>query len=73
MHIESPYLRQEHAANFLNLSPRTLEKFRLAGKGPRFLKFGRRVMYTLEHLEQWAESQTRTSTADPGPSNATAV
>ena len=41
------YLTNNEAAAFLQLSPRTLEKQRVIGGGPRFHKFGRRVMYAL--------------------------
>ena len=34
------YLTNEEAAMFLKLSPRTLDKFRVLGGGPKFRKFG---------------------------------
>lgn len=45
------YLTNDEAASFLRLSPRTLEKQRVIGGGPRFRKFGRRVMYAVADLE----------------------
>lgn len=33
------------AARFLRLSPRSLERWRVDGEGPRFVKMGRRVVY----------------------------
>lgn len=63
----SPYLTQEAAGAFLGLSPRTLERFRVQGCGPSFLKLGRRVIYARDDLVKWAEAQRRTSTSDPGP------
>src|SRR5450759_5341932 len=45
------YLTNEEAAMFLKLSPRTLDKFRVLGGGPKFRKFGRRVIYALDDLE----------------------
>lgn len=47
------------------LSPRTLEKWRLTGRGPAFRKFGKRVVYSERDLEAWAKAQRRTSTSDP--------
>ena len=41
------YLTNDEAAEYLRLSPRTLEKQRVIGGGPRFRKFGRRVMYAV--------------------------
>lgn len=59
------YLTNEEAAAFLRLSPRTLEKQRGTGDGPRFHKFGRRVMYALSDLEAWAQARRFESTGDP--------
>jgi hypothetical protein len=64
--IDSPYLNQQEAAEFLRLSPRTLEKFRLIGGGPAFHKFGRRAMYSLEDIMAWAKERKRYSTSDHG-------
>lgn len=54
---------QEDAAKVLNLSPRTLERFRVEGRGPAFHKFGRRVLYSDPDLLDWAAEQRRTSTS----------
>ncbi|HCL2614070.1 TPA: helix-turn-helix domain-containing protein, partial [Pseudomonas aeruginosa C40A] len=45
------YLTNDEAAEYLRLSPRTLEKQRVIGGGPRFRKFGRRVMYAVADLD----------------------
>jgi predicted DNA-binding transcriptional regulator AlpA len=54
------YLRTQEAARFLGLSPRTLEKHRTYGTGPRYSKLGGRVVYSL------ANRGLKTSTSDPG-------
>ncbi len=59
------FLNNEQAARYLNLSPRTLEKHRVIGGGPRFRKFGRRVLYALVDLEAWANARACDSTSDP--------
>ncbi|HLA29415.1 MAG TPA: helix-turn-helix domain-containing protein [Pseudomonas sp.] len=59
------YLTNSEAAAFLRLSPRTLEKQRVIGGGPRFHKFGRRVMYALADLEAWASARSFETTFDP--------
>ncbi len=46
-----------------NISPRTLEKWRLTGQGPAFRKFGKKVVYADSDLQAWAEDQKRTSTS----------
>jgi hypothetical protein len=60
-----PHLTQSQAAAHLNLSPRTLEKYRVIGGGPKFRKFGTRVRYTLRDLNEWAAARTCESTSDP--------
>ena len=59
------YLNCEEAGAHLNLSPRTLEKLRTIGGGPRFRKLGRRIVYKIVDLDAWAESRACESTSDP--------
>lgn len=59
------YLTNDEAAAYLRLSPRTLEKQRVIGGGPRFRKFGRRVMYAVADLDVWADSRSFEATSDP--------
>jgi helix-turn-helix protein len=54
------------AAAYLHVSPRTLEKWRMHGGGPRYRKLVHRVVYTQQDLDAWVEEQVRTSTSDPG-------
>src|SRR3972149_2600754 len=58
-------LTNDGAAESLRLSPRTLEKQRVIGGGPRFRKFGRRVMYAVADLETWADARSFEATSDP--------
>lgn len=60
------YLRTPEAAKFLGLSDRTLEKHRMFGTGPTFLKLGGRVVYTMDDLTRWAAKGCRKSTAAKG-------
>ncbi|MCB1033599.1 MAG: helix-turn-helix domain-containing protein [Acidobacteria bacterium] len=62
----SPFLDTRSAARYLLLSPKTLEKHRILGGGPKFRKHGRRVLYHLDDLNAWSEAQVRRSTSDPG-------
>lgn len=59
------YLTNDEAAAHLRLSPRTLEKQRVIGGGPRFRKFGRRVLYAIEDLDRWADARAFEMTSDP--------
>lgn len=58
------YLTNAEAAAVLRLSPRTLEKLRVNGGGPRFRKFGSRVIYAREDLDAWASERVCESTSD---------
>jgi predicted DNA-binding transcriptional regulator AlpA len=54
------------AADFLGVSARTLENFRVRGGGPRFVKIGGAVRYRVESLEAFLRQRERASTSDPG-------
>lgn len=56
------------AARILGVSARTLERWRMEGQGPAFMKIGTyRVTYDIEELETFKRAARRTSTSDPGP------
>ena len=63
----SSLLTTKEAAAYLRLSHRTLERYRVTGEGPRYLKMGRLVFYRREDLDHWLETRSRRSTSDPGP------
>ena len=54
------------AADYLGLSPRTLERYRVTGGGPRFRKIGRWVRYVPADLANWLDDCARVSTSDDG-------
>ena len=62
----SPVLDTRAAADFLGVSARTLEGFRVRGGGPRFVKIGGAVRYRVASLEEFLQQQERTSTSDSG-------
>jgi len=64
--MEDTFLSTGQVARLLDLSPRTLEKWRVTGGGPTYVKLGRRVVYRLSDLELWAALQSRRSTRDAG-------
>ena len=63
--IDKDYINTEQAGYHLDLSPRTLEKYRTLGGGPRFHKFGRAVRYALADLDAWAAKRAAYMTSDP--------
>jgi predicted site-specific integrase-resolvase len=48
------YLNEVAAAAYLGLAPKTLARWRWAGKGPQVRKFGGAVRYALADLERFA-------------------
>ena len=57
-------LTQREAAAVLCLSERTLERLRVAGTGPRYVKLGRRVAYREADLEAWIAARVVGSTSE---------
>ena len=60
----SPFLTTGEAAEFLRLSVVTLGRWRVEGVGPRYRKFGRKVVYGQADLIAWADAQTHLSTSE---------
>ncbi len=52
------------AAQYLGLSPATLETLRSRGGGPTFVKLGRRVVYRKEDLDMWLDARRQKSTSE---------
>ena len=59
----SPLLDTESAATELDVSASFLNKARLAGNGPRFVKIGRAVRYERTEIALWLAGQRRHSTS----------
>jgi predicted DNA-binding transcriptional regulator AlpA len=57
-------LLQREVSALLRLSERTLERMRVTGSGPRFVKAGRRVAYRAADLDAWIAARVRQSTSD---------
>lgn len=51
-------VRVQQAAEHLGVSKSFLDKARIYGGGPRFMKFGRAVVYNTKDLDDWARSCT---------------
>ena len=63
-------LTTAEAARFLRLSVPTMERLRVTGDGPVFIKLGSgkrcRVVYRRRDLNAWLDAQRRDSTSDRG-------
>lgn len=56
-------LTEAQAADYLKLSIRTLQAWRVRGAGPLFVKVGRAIRYRRHDLLTWIRNQTVRSTA----------
>jgi excisionase family DNA binding protein len=54
------------AATYVRLGKPTLERFRITGEGPVFLKLGGAVRYRERDLDEWLERRRVRSTSDRG-------
>jgi predicted DNA-binding transcriptional regulator AlpA len=57
-------LTQREAALALRLSPRTLERMRVTGNGPRFVKYNRSIRYQQSDLDAWIAQRVVRSTSE---------
>jgi Helix-turn-helix domain len=51
----SPFLNTEQAAHYLGLSPRKLQKMRMAHQGPEYRRHCRYVRYHIDDLDRWSK------------------
>ena len=56
-------LTQKRLAERLDQSERTLERWRVEGTGPAFVKAGRKVLYYPQDVEDWLLATRRLSTS----------
>jgi excisionase family DNA binding protein len=66
-----PRLTVKEAAVYVPAAKSTLDKLRVTGGGPRFIKIGKRVLYDTTDIDDWMEAQKRSSTADSGTTPST--
>lgn len=57
-------LTQREVAEYLHKSEAWLERARVEGGGPKFIKCGRAVRYRADDLQAWMENNARQSTAE---------
>jgi len=61
----SNLLNEQQATDFLGVgSPKTIQRWRVIGYGPPYLKIGHSVRYFQSDLINWLEAQRRQSTRD---------
>lgn len=57
-------------AKKLGVQANTLEKWRVRGEGPTYVKIGRRIAYHPQDVEEWLTSRRATSTSQAGSQTA---
>jgi predicted DNA-binding transcriptional regulator AlpA len=63
--INPTYLQTPEAAARLGLAPGTLDKMRVRGDGPTYLRLTpRRVVYAVDALDAWARARQFNSTSE---------
>lgn len=63
METNGTYLTPEELGSRMRVAPSTLAKWRMEGRGPAFYKFGKRVLYRLDIVEEWERGNLRLNTA----------
>jgi len=59
-------LNETQAADFLNVSIRSLQAWRVKGNGPKYSKIGRSVRYRQCDLDAFVEGNLTVSTSEAG-------
>ena len=62
--MQHALVTQSRLADLLAVSERTLERWRVDGVGPAYVKAGRRVLYRMEDVETWLAGSRRRSTSE---------
>ena len=60
------HLTERQLAEAWNMSVRTLQRWRVEGKGPPFVRIGRAVRYPKDKAEDFLRQSLRRSTSDQG-------
>lgn len=57
-------LSETEAAPLVGVEPKTLANWRTMGRGPKFIKAGKRVMYDPTDLQAWKDARRVSSTSE---------
>jgi excisionase family DNA binding protein len=63
-------LTTHEAASYLRLSPRTLERLRVSGTGPKFVRLGHSIRYRQQDLDAHVAARVVASTSEKEHGNA---
>lgn len=62
--VRGDLMNEIDAASYLGLSRRTLQQWRVSGRGPCFRKLGAAVRYRRQDLDAFVDGATRSSTCE---------
>jgi predicted site-specific integrase-resolvase len=65
--MEKKFLNNKEAAEYLRVKEETMEVWRVRGRGPRFRRAGRRILYAIEDIEAFI-GESVGSTSEPATS-----
>jgi len=57
-------LTERELAEMWNVSPKTLQRWRTEGRGPRYLKLSKKVVYPLEQIRTFESKALSASTSE---------
>ena len=63
--MDKQLLTQKRLSDLIDVSERTLERWRVEGSGPVFCRAGRKILYQLDDVEIWLAASRRKSTSEP--------
>lgn len=63
-HNLNQMLRTPDAAAYCGISKSTLDKYRITGQGPAYIKLGRAVVYDISDLNRWLVERKVRSTSE---------
>jgi excisionase family DNA binding protein len=61
---KAPRLNVKEAAAYIPVAKSTLDKLRVAGGGPRYIRIGAKILYDVSDLDAWMENHKQANTAD---------
>lgn len=64
--MQTDILNTREAADYVRLGKPTMERFRISGEGPVYVKLGGAVRYRKNDLDSWIETRRVRSTSDAG-------
>ena len=67
--LDAPLLTEKEVSDFLNISVRTLQKWRWNGRGPNYLKLSGCVRYSISDIKDFLKQGKRRNTSDSKNTN----